>query len=630
MVEIPETLTTPFARKLSLLFHLSVPVRPIKIFFWLCAIGIGLAQTWTVRHIMFSDGLSYVQIAAAYRNGDWANAINPYWSPLYSWVLAIAYSVLRPAPYWQIATLHLVNFLAFLASFAAFEFFMAELIRWKRMNAFGSTSFSDSSLYFAGYTVLLFEGLAQVGTAATSPDMTAMVLTIVLATLLLRVCSRDASSAVYILIGVVCAALFLARTAFAPCFVVVLATVGVSLFRSRRRWLTPVILVTATAVCLSAPFVYAISKQMGRFTIGESGRLNYAWEVNSAPRFRHWQGEPKELGIPKHPTTLAVRYPAAFTFAGPVGGSYPPWYNPAYWYDGIHPRFELHPQIQVLLVNLSVLCLIIGRSPIVVPVLLLIPFCGVLLWWRRFLRLWPVILLPLSSLALYSLVYIERRYVAANVLILWLALLVSVPLCRSRFKGWATLFVTGCCAVFFLVFTCRREFGELRSAITDLIRRREAVPNVEYMLAERFRQIGIRPGDRIAYIGTSDNADWIRLDGVKIVGEVPVNHSRNRHLFNNLMTDSVGDVVAFWKANKADQEKVLKAFENVGAKVAVTDGSNPYNLASGWQPVLSREQQLRFPRPDSPFDPGVRTEQNTRYLLLDPTKSKRERVPRLK
>src|SRR4051794_28535914 len=188
MVEILETLTTPFARKLSWMVHLSISVRTIRIFFWLCGIAIGLAQTWTVRHIMYSDGLSYLQIATAYLNRDWANAINPYWSPLYSWVLAIAYGVLRPAPYWEVATLHLVNFLAFVATFAALEFFMAELIRWKRTNAFASTSFSDSSLYFAGYTVLLFEGLAQVGTATTSPDMIAMALTLLLATLLWRVC----------------------------------------------------------------------------------------------------------------------------------------------------------------------------------------------------------------------------------------------------------------------------------------------------------------------------------------------------------------------------------------------------------------------------------------------------------
>jgi len=34
-----------------------------------------------------ADGISYVSIAAKYVNGDWPNAINAYWSPLYSWLI---------------------------------------------------------------------------------------------------------------------------------------------------------------------------------------------------------------------------------------------------------------------------------------------------------------------------------------------------------------------------------------------------------------------------------------------------------------------------------------------------------------------------------------------------------------
>lgn len=34
------------------------------------------------------DGLSYLTIAEAYARGDWAQALNTYWSPVYSWLLA--------------------------------------------------------------------------------------------------------------------------------------------------------------------------------------------------------------------------------------------------------------------------------------------------------------------------------------------------------------------------------------------------------------------------------------------------------------------------------------------------------------------------------------------------------------
>jgi len=35
-----------------------------------------------------ADGISYISIAAKYTYGDWWNAINGYWSPLYSWLIA--------------------------------------------------------------------------------------------------------------------------------------------------------------------------------------------------------------------------------------------------------------------------------------------------------------------------------------------------------------------------------------------------------------------------------------------------------------------------------------------------------------------------------------------------------------
>ena len=34
------------------------------------------------------DEISYINIAKAYSVGDWGNAINGYWSPLYSWLMA--------------------------------------------------------------------------------------------------------------------------------------------------------------------------------------------------------------------------------------------------------------------------------------------------------------------------------------------------------------------------------------------------------------------------------------------------------------------------------------------------------------------------------------------------------------
>ena len=35
------------------------------------------------------------------RRGDWANAVNAYWAPLYPATLAMVLGILKPSPYWE-------------------------------------------------------------------------------------------------------------------------------------------------------------------------------------------------------------------------------------------------------------------------------------------------------------------------------------------------------------------------------------------------------------------------------------------------------------------------------------------------------------------------------------------------
>src|SRR5690349_2200928 len=64
----------------------------IQILFRLFAIGLGLLHVYAAikSQSMNADGISYLDIGDAYFRADWANAINPVWSPLYSWILGFA------------------------------------------------------------------------------------------------------------------------------------------------------------------------------------------------------------------------------------------------------------------------------------------------------------------------------------------------------------------------------------------------------------------------------------------------------------------------------------------------------------------------------------------------------------
>lgn len=92
---------------------------------WAFLLVTGLIQTWHMRHLVFSDGVSYLDIADHYVRGDWKNALNNYWSPLYPWVLALAFKSVKPSPYWQTAVLHAVNYIMFAAALGTLELFLA-------------------------------------------------------------------------------------------------------------------------------------------------------------------------------------------------------------------------------------------------------------------------------------------------------------------------------------------------------------------------------------------------------------------------------------------------------------------------------------------------------------------------
>ena len=158
-----------------------------------------------------------------------------------------------------------VNFLQFLAAFAAWEWLTAEWERWQGPPA------RPLLVDVTGYSVLLWAGLRLTDLWwFTNADTLVMALLIAATAILVRVRRGVARNRDFILLGVVLGAGFLAKTAFStviPVFLVVLAL----LLRSwLNRRILIVVLVTCAIVC---PFIAAISIANGRFTMGDSGRL---------------------------------------------------------------------------------------------------------------------------------------------------------------------------------------------------------------------------------------------------------------------------------------------------------------------------------------------------------------------
>src|SRR5689334_11291906 len=96
--------------------------------FWTIVVVLGFLQAWSHRLLVDHDGVAYLDIAENYARGAWSSAINAYYSPLYSWLIALLLLLKLPRS-WESTLLHLVNFAGYVGAYASFEFFVRELIR---------------------------------------------------------------------------------------------------------------------------------------------------------------------------------------------------------------------------------------------------------------------------------------------------------------------------------------------------------------------------------------------------------------------------------------------------------------------------------------------------------------------
>jgi hypothetical protein len=73
------------------------------------------------------DGIQYLDNASAYRQGNFRNALNLQWSPLYPWLVAGAEAIVRPSHEQEFGLTHAVNFTLFAATIACFSLFLKSM-----------------------------------------------------------------------------------------------------------------------------------------------------------------------------------------------------------------------------------------------------------------------------------------------------------------------------------------------------------------------------------------------------------------------------------------------------------------------------------------------------------------------
>ena len=554
----------------------------LRISCWAVALALGAVEAWATRFTMNPDGVSYLDIGDAYWRGDWHNALNAYWSPLYSWIVGFFLKVLKPSAYWEYPTVHLVNFLIYAAALAAFEFFLTIFIcerrrRGRELLNKGQMGLPEPSWWLLGYSLFLSSSLLLIGVSLVTPDMCVAAFISLASALVLKIRTGNTTGRTFVILGLVLGFGYLAKTVMFPLGLVFLGT-AVFAGRLSRNWFRNVVLATLAFVVVAGPFIGAISYAKGRPTIGDSGRLTYAGCIGGVDPWYPGDGgrlncvgtgwvenidgpSLAQVGSLRHLPKRIFDNPAAYWFGGAITGTYPFWYDPSYWQDGVLGHFDGGTQLWTIGQGLLIYYYLLTT----VDLNVLAPFLALLLisstptrFLVRTLEHWELIVPTATGLLLYSLVHTEARYVAGFSAIVWFVAFQGLRFSESpKLRRFVTVTSVA------IAFTTIAFDGTM--IVYGALAAKSAAP-VYWQAARSVSDQGGNSGKKIATVTPqpfgSGGAFVARLAGLQIVAQV---NQPDR----------------FWTSPAPTQSAVLEAFRRAGCQGVL--GWKVPSSESGWR-----------------------------------------------
>ena len=548
------------------------PRLPLERILLFVSLALGLVHAWLGRYAMNVDGMSYLDVGDSFFRRDWANAVNAWWSPLYPWTLGIVLGLTKPSARWEFPLVHLINFGVFVAALFAFRFLLHAFL------AFGSERTSKTTpndgqalpewaLVLLAYPIFWWIALEGETLYQVSPDLAVMGY-VCLATGMLLHLRRDDALWKFAAFGLVLGIGYWTKTVLFPLGLVTLA-IAYWWRRSSPGWGRGMVAAGLVFLCASAPWIFLLSHQKGRFTFGDSGKINYAWYVSPRTFTRNWHGEVPGSGTPVHPTRQLLRHPPLFEFDGPVIGTYPPWTDPSYWNEGLQWHFKLKPQMEVIAgtVPSEARLLLRARPELVAGVIILALLSGQL-WLAGVRELWPFMAMSVIGMGIYLPILENDRYLGGSVLVLFLTLIAAVRLRPDVQKGGGYVAFT-----VFLVMALGTADYTVRVVMNHM-----AIPGTgpnsawqEVVAAEQLQRMGAQPGDKVAVIADGTGAFWAHLAKLRIVAEIMDTNQNSQE---------------FWEAPEEVRQQVYDIFARTHAKLVVTECPPcPPITPTGWQKI---------------------------------------------
>ncbi len=499
-----------------------------------------------------SDGLAYLDVARAYLRHDWSLAVNGYWGPLYPWLLAVALRILHPSDAYEFATVQAVNFLIFLLCLYAFHKFWYSVADWNRQHKGDGTSLPDAyplGWLFLGYTLFLVKVTWFVN--AVAPDVLVASVVLLIANQVLEIdrCKRVTD---YVVLGLLLALGFYAKAILFYFGFFTLLAVTIRDFRL-RNYRGPIF---AGLICtlLISPYVVALSRTLGHFTVGETGRLNYAWFVDGAETGGWPDGR---ASFPFFPGPAVVDTPRVFLIPRLEGATYAPWYDAARFDRHSRAVFNIRGEIRQLLTNLKVLKeeLIVTHCALLVSLIILVSGAP-RVFFRRFATAWMCAVPAVMIIGMYLLVHLVDRFMIGFLFVLWGITFscVFVPVNSESLARRALL-------AGILVFAAY----SLPGIVHYLFLPAENQIERDLLIAKAIAEHGIRAGDAVALIGDGQTAYWAHWARASVAAEI-----------------SSLDSPVFWSASFESQWSAVRSMRALGAKAVIWRRDSDRPCPQGW------------------------------------------------
>lgn len=515
----------------------------------------GAIYAYSFRYSISPDGISYLDVASAYARGDWATAINGYWSPAYSWILAVALKLFHSNGPTELVALHFVNYLCFVAAFISFSHFWRTL--WRHDNdsvrrSVGLAHLSPLTLDIFGYGLFLLLFLPLVGT--TTPDvLSSSFIFLISAYMLHPTPSWRNPFWGGVSLGTLCALAYFSK---AILLYFGLVSLGFLLFEKRSNRFRVFAISIVTFAVLLAPWALAIHYKFGHWSLGYSGQLNYAWFVDGTET-KTYPG-PVGAPLPYFPGPRVFQHPDIYQVPAAAYITYLPWYDAALMDSPSRAHFQWHGQWVALQKNVAWFCgwFFGSLGPIVVAILALLFVSGraLIVSGRRYL----IVVVPsLLILLMYVLVFVRTpRYIAAPTILLLSAAMASVRLKPKQGRQAAAILAAG-----LLVFATANASGIVDTVSSSLDRHTNTTVDV----AEALERAGVQPNTRVATVGTAVYSYWAKLAHVNVTAEI---------------WDE--DAPLFWNADVGKQEAMLCAMSAAGASIVIGRPSGSTEMP-GWE-----------------------------------------------